>query len=180
MGSPGPATISLAAAASAYGVRRSLAYLLGIVAGTVVVLLAVATGVTAALLAVPALRVVLLAVSAAYILRLAYRLATAPPLGDAAAAAPSLAGGTVLAIANPKAWVAIAATFASSRLAGSATTDAAAKTVVLTLMIGVIMSTWAVVGASFAPLLRAPRTARAVNVVLAVALVVATAYALFL
>ena len=32
MGSPGPATISLTAAGSAYGVRRSLPYLAGIVA----------------------------------------------------------------------------------------------------------------------------------------------------
>ena len=60
MGSPGPATISLTAAGSAYGVRRSLAYLVGIVAGTTIVLVAVAAGITAALLAVPALRVVLI------------------------------------------------------------------------------------------------------------------------
>jgi len=32
MGTPGPATISLTAAGSAYGMRRSLAYLAGIVA----------------------------------------------------------------------------------------------------------------------------------------------------
>ena len=42
MGSPGPATISLTAAGSAFGVRRSLGYLTGIVAGTAVVLVAVA------------------------------------------------------------------------------------------------------------------------------------------
>jgi len=42
MGSPGPATISLTAAGSAYGVRRSIGYLLGIIAGTTVVLFAVA------------------------------------------------------------------------------------------------------------------------------------------
>src|SRR6185312_3402806 len=55
MGSPGPATISLTAVGSAYGVRRSVAYLAGIVLGTGVVLLAVATGVTATLLAAPVL-----------------------------------------------------------------------------------------------------------------------------
>ena len=56
MGSPGPATISLTAAGSAFGVRRSLGYLAGIVVGTTVVLLAVASGITAALLALPAVR----------------------------------------------------------------------------------------------------------------------------
>ena len=34
MGSPGPATISLTATGSAFGVRRSLGYLTGIVIGT--------------------------------------------------------------------------------------------------------------------------------------------------
>src|ERR1700722_13768328 len=76
MGSPGPATISLTAAGSAYGVRRSLAYLAGIIAGSTIVLLAVGTGITAALLAVPGLRPVLLAIAATYILRLAYLVAT--------------------------------------------------------------------------------------------------------
>jgi threonine/homoserine/homoserine lactone efflux protein len=80
MGSPGPATISLTAAGSTYGLRRSLGYLAGIVVGTALVLVAVATGITAALLAVPAMRPVLIAVSAAYILWLAYKVATAPAL----------------------------------------------------------------------------------------------------
>ena len=61
MGSPGPATISLTASGVAFGVRRSARYLAGIIAGTGVVLLAVAAGVTGALLAVPGLRPVLLA-----------------------------------------------------------------------------------------------------------------------
>ena len=77
MGSPGPATISLVAAGSAHGARRSLPYLAGIVAGTGVVLLAVATGLTGVLLAVPALRDVLLGLSAVYIVWLAWHIATA-------------------------------------------------------------------------------------------------------
>jgi threonine/homoserine/homoserine lactone efflux protein len=177
MGSPGPATISLAVAGSAYGLRRSLAYMLGIVVGTTLVLVAVATGITATLLAVPALRVVLIAVSAAYILWLAYHVATAPPLGVRTAAAPSLAGGTLLGVANPKAWVAIAAVFASARLADGATTDAAAKVAVLSVMIVLIMAAWLIAGASFAPMLRDPRRARVVNIALAAALVGATALA---
>jgi len=80
MGSPGPATISLIAAGSVYGVRRSLPYLAGIIVGTTIVLVAVATGITAALLAVPAIGSILIGISAAYILWLAYHIATAPPL----------------------------------------------------------------------------------------------------
>jgi threonine/homoserine/homoserine lactone efflux protein len=178
MGSPGPATISLTAAGSAYGLRRSLGYLAGIVVGTALVLLAVATGITAALLAVPAMRPVLIGISAAYILWLAYKVATAPALGAGpATGSPSFAAGALLGVANPKAWVAIAAVFASARLAGAAATDAAEKVVLLSGMIVVINAAWLLVGASLAPALRDPRRARVVNVVLATALVGAAALA---
>ena len=179
MGSPGPATISLFAAGSAYGVRRSLPYLVGIIVGTTIVLVAVAAGITAALLALPAIGSVLIWISAAYILWLAYRIATAPPLSEQTAVSdvPSLAGGALLGVANPKAWVAIAAVFASSHLADDATMDAAAKIAVLTAMIIVICATWLVAGTSLARLFRDPRRARVVNAALAVALIGATALA---
>ncbi|MGN6378723.1 MAG: LysE family translocator, partial [Gaiellales bacterium] len=89
MGTPGPATISLTAAGSTYGMRRSLAYLTGVIAGTVAVLLAVATGITAALLAVPAVRPAVIAAAVAYILWLAYHIATAPPLVESGDGAPA-------------------------------------------------------------------------------------------
>jgi threonine/homoserine/homoserine lactone efflux protein len=180
MGSPGPATISLVAAGSVRGVRRSFPYLFGIIVGTTLVLVAVATGITAALLAVPAIGSVLIWISVAYILWLAYHIATAPPLSKLTGAsnAFSLMGGAILGIANPKAWVAIAAVFASVHLADAPTNDAAAKIVVLTVMIIVICSTWLVAGRSIAPLLRDPRRARLVNAALAVGLVGATALAM--
>jgi len=179
MGSPGPATISLTAAGSAYGVRRSARYLTGIIAGSTAVLAAVATGVTVTLLTVPALRTVLAVASAAYILWLAYHIATAPPVTAQTATkqSPSLTGGALLGIANPKAWVAIAVVFASAHLTANAATDAAAKTATLTLMIILINTAWLIVGASLAPLLRDRRRSRVVNVTLAVTLVGATAFA---
>jgi threonine/homoserine/homoserine lactone efflux protein len=180
MGSPGPATISLTAAGSAYGLRRSARYLLGVTAGTTIVLFAVASGVTVTLLAVPGLRAVLIAASAAYILWLAYRIATAPPLAvqQAAAQAPSFAGGLFLGVANPKAWVAITAVFASSRLASTAVTDATAKVALLTAMIALIMISWLTAGATLAPLLCHPVRSRLINAALAAALVGATALAI--
>ena len=180
MGSPGPATISLVAAGSVRGVRRSFPYLFGIIVGTTLVLAAVATGITAALLAVPAIASVLTWISVAYILWLAYHIATAPPLSKLTGAsnAFSLMGGAILGIANPKAWVAIAAVFASVHLADAPTDDTAAKIVVLTVTIIVICAAWLVTGRSIAPLLRDPRRARLVNAALAVGLVSATALAL--
>lgn len=179
MGSPGPATISLIAAGSAYGVWRSIPYLLGIMVGTTIVLLAVATGITSALLAIPAIGSILIWSSVVYILWLAYHIATAPPLSEPTAASStfSVAGGTFLGIANPKAWVAIAAVFASGHLADDTKTDAAAKIAVLTAMIIAICAMWLVAGTSIAPFLRDPVRARVVNAALAAALVGATALA---
>jgi threonine/homoserine/homoserine lactone efflux protein len=161
MGSPGPATINLTAAASAYGVRRSLGYLIGLIVGTATVLVAVATGITATLLAVPAMRSDLLAISAAYVLWLAYHIATAPPPAarTATSAAASLIGGTLLGVANPKAWVAIAAVLAGARLADAATTDAAAKVAVLSVVIVLILGAWLIAGACLASMLRDPARA---------------------
>ncbi len=177
MGSPGPATIRLFAAGSVYGVRHSLKYLLGIIVGTAVVLVAVATGITAVLAALPAIGSALLGISAVYILWLAYHIATAPLLSvqTAVADAPSFAGGAFLGVANPKSWVAIAAVFTSAHLAYDTATDAAAKIAVLTVMLVMILSTWLVAGTSLAPMLREPRRARVVNAALAVLLVAATA-----
>jgi len=180
MGSPGPATISLTAAGSAWGARRCAGYLAGIITGTAAVLAAVAAGITATLLAVPWLRPILLAVSAAYILRLACHIATAPPVTAEAAAAkpPSLTGGIVLGIANPKAWLAISAVFASARLATGPLADAVTKTLALTLMVILICSAWLLAGASLAPVLRDPRRSRIMNITLAAALVAATGNAI--
>jgi threonine/homoserine/homoserine lactone efflux protein len=180
MGSPGPATISLTGSGVAFGVRRSARYLAGIILGTTAVLAGVAAGVTGALLAVPAARPVLIGVAVAYILYLAFHIATAPPLGarSDAAAAPTLAGGLLLGIANPKAWVAIAAVFVSVRLASTAAVDAGLKTCVLVVMIVIINTGWLAAGASLAPILRDPVRSRRANLALAVALIVSTGAAL--
>ena len=176
MGSPGPATISLTGSGVAFGVRRSARYLAGIILGTTVVLAGVAAGVTGALLAVPAARPVLIGVAVAYILYLAFHIATAPPLaaGSDAAAAPSLAGGLLLGVANPKAWVAIGAVFVSVRLSSAAAVDACVKTCVLVVMIVIINTGWLAAGASLAPILRDPARSRRANIALAAALIVST------
>jgi len=80
-------------------------------------------------------------------------------------------------VANPKAWLAIAAVFASAHVAAAATADATAKVAVLIAMIIVICTTWLVAGTAIAPLLREPRRARLVNAALAVGLIAATTLA---
>jgi threonine/homoserine/homoserine lactone efflux protein len=173
MGSPGPATISVTAVAAAYGARRSIPYLCGLILGTTAVLLAVATGTVAMLLSVPQIAPMLIAASATYILSLAYRIATAPPLTrhSEQAATPSLVGGFVLAVANPKAYVAIAAVFAGTTLAEAGMLDTVAKTAVLGVMIVIIHVCWLLAGTFFRRILYDPVMSRIANLIFAVVLV---------
>jgi threonine/homoserine/homoserine lactone efflux protein len=169
MGSPGPSTVSVTAVGAAFGLRRSLGYVLGLILGTSAVLMIVATGIFAVLLSVPRITPVLLAASAAYAY-LAVQLVRAPPLGqqDPATPAPSIVGGLLLAAANPKAYVAIAAVFAGSRLDGlSPMTEALSKTSILACVVVIIHLGWLLAGASLSRVLRDPVASRVVNVTLA-------------
>src|SRR5438046_6839163 len=119
MGSPGPSTMSATAVAAAFGFRRAFPYMVGLIAGTTAVLLAVAAGVVSLLLSLQRLAPILLIASAAYIVYLAFKIATAPPLSspDRATSAPSFGGGFLLAVVNPKAYFAIAAVVAGANFA---------------------------------------------------------------
>lgn len=180
MGSPGPSTISLVGASVAYGVRRSTAYCLGLILGTIVVLLAAATGVTAILLARPALRWVLIIAATAYILWLAYHIATAPPLSEQTRAGhyPRFMDGLILGTINPKAWIAITAVFASARLADTALADATLKIPLLAFMVAGIHTIWLLAGRLMVPAMRKPRLSRVINITLAALLVAASVLAL--
>jgi threonine/homoserine/homoserine lactone efflux protein len=181
MGSPGPSTMSVTAVGAAFGFRRSLAYMSGLILGTVAVLTAVAAGVVALLLSLPRLAPVLVAASVAYILYLAWKIATAPPLSrqDAGASAPSLVGGFLLGVANPKAYFAIGAVFAGSKLAVEpALIEALLKTAVLTIMIVLIHLGWLTAGVSLSRLLQHPVASRIVNLLFAAILILSTILAI--
>ncbi len=112
-GSPGPATLSMAAMGAAFGARRGLGYMSGAIGGIAVVMGVTASCVTGLVLAISGAAPVITVLAAAYILYLAYRIATAPPLGEETGAgrAPSFLGGFFLNLANPKAYAAMAALF---------------------------------------------------------------------
>src|SRR6186713_2187994 len=159
-GSPGPATLSLAAAGAAFGARRTAAYLAGIVVGMV--------------------GVVTLA-AGAYFVWLAWRIATAPPLATEGRdrKPPSFMGGLGLSLVNPKGYAAMAALFSGfvllrDRLA----LDAGVKIALLTLVIVAVNLLWLLSGALLTRFFRDPRTNRIINVAFAVLLLASVALAI--
>jgi threonine/homoserine/homoserine lactone efflux protein len=181
MGSPGPSTMAVTAAGAAFGARKSLRFVAGAIAGTIAVLLAVAAGIVALLSRIPWLDAGLTVASAVYVFYLAWKIATAPPLSSRTdALVPSLGTGFLLAIANPKAWLAIAAVFAGSTLADSSHEfDAILKVAVLVVMIIAIHLFWLLGGISLAGLFADPLRSRVINIAFALLLIGTTVFALF-
>ena len=170
-GSPGPATLSLAAAGAAFGARRCLGYMTGIVVGMVAVMGITATGVVGVVLALPGAMPVVVAMAAAYFVYLAFRIATAPPLTESASQGRrlSFAGGVFLSLVNPKGFVLV-----RERLA----LDVAANVIVLAVIITAVNLAWLIAGAALTRFLHEPRTNRIINVAFAVLLIASVAFAL--
>jgi threonine/homoserine/homoserine lactone efflux protein len=179
-GSPGPATLSLTAAGAAFGARRALGYLAGIVVGMVAVMAIVASGMVGLLLAVPNVAPAVAALAALYFLWLAWRIATAPPVSEEGARGepPTVAAGLLLSLVNPKGYVAMAALYSGfTLLPDRLGADVALKLVVLTLVIAAVNVAWLLAGAALTRFFRDPSTNRIINVAFAVSLVASVALA---
>lgn len=180
-GSPGPATLSLAAAGAAFGARRALAYLVGLVVGMVAVMAIVASGVVGLLMALPGVAPVVTGLAAVYFIWLAWRIAAAPPLdeeGDGRAA-PTFVAGLLLSLVNPKGYTAMAALYSGFALAPDhVAADVGLKLVVLTAVIAAVNVAWLLAGAALTRSFRDPLSNRAINVAFAVALLASVGLAL--
>jgi threonine/homoserine/homoserine lactone efflux protein len=179
-GSPGPATLSLAAAGAAFGARRVIGYLAGIVVGMVVVMVITASGVVGLLFALPGVAPVVTIAAALYFVWLAWRIATAPPLSadNGERRSPSFLGGFGLSLVNPKGYAAMAALFSGFvLLRGRLALDASVKTVLLTAVIILVNVLWLWSGALLTRFFREPRSNRIINIAFAVLLLASVAIA---
>jgi threonine/homoserine/homoserine lactone efflux protein len=182
-GSPGPATLSLAAAAAAFGARRCFGYMGGQIAGLIAVMGVTASGMVGLVLAVPGATPIVLAISAAYFAYLAFRIATAPPLSANTAQErhPTFLAGALLSLVNPKGYAAMAAMFSGFVLIKERIAlDIAVKIVVLVAIIVAVDIAWLVAGSALTKAFRDPRTNRIINVSFAVLLIVSVAAALLI
>jgi len=183
VGSPGPATMSLAATGAAFGARRGLGYMAGIVAGMVIVIGVTASGVTGIVSALPGATPVVTALAATYIGYLAYRIATAPALAEQAhqVRQPSFVAGFLLSLVNPKAYAAMAALFSGFVLVrDSVGLDVALKLAILVPMMTLTDTAWLFAGAALTRYFRESGINRIINVAFAVLLVVSVAFTLLL
>ncbi|GHG85772.1 LysE family translocator [Pseudodonghicola xiamenensis] len=186
MGSPGPATLTLASLGAAFGFRACRRYLLGIITGTTAVLLIVASGVSAIHALPPELLSALQIAAIAYILYLAWKIATAPvgatdghqPQKSSVVIA-SFLPGLGLALANPKAFAAIGAVYSGHMiLPGQPGPDTALKIAALTLVIVTVNAAWLAFGTTFSRLLTQPSLGRGLNILFALLLLTSVCFLL--
>jgi threonine/homoserine/homoserine lactone efflux protein len=180
VGSPGPATLSLAAVGAAFGARRGLGYLIGIEAGMILIMVITATGVMGIVFAIPRAAPIITGLGAAYILFLAYRIATAPMMTDGSRPRrhPSFLAGLFLSLVNPKAYAVMAALFSGFVLVQDRfLEDALTKGIVLLVILTVVDVAWLFLGAVLVRRVQNPGINRIVNVTFAVLLVLSVAFA---
>jgi threonine/homoserine/homoserine lactone efflux protein len=180
-GSPGPATLSLAATGAAFGARAGLGYMIGINIGMAGVIAITASGVVGVLLALPGATPIVITLAATYFVYLAIRIAMAPPLTETAEqrSPPSFAAGAFLSLVNPKGYAAMAALFSGFVLVRERLAfDIAAKFIVLAAIIVSVNLAWLTVGAALTRFFRDPKTNRVINVTFAVLLIASVGVAL--
>ena len=182
LGSPGPATLSLAAVGATFGISRGLPYLTGILLGLLVAMAGAIFGVAAIFSRWPEVRMATQLLGAAYLFYVSYRIATAPVLlsdDEEQANMPRLRDGFILNILNPKAYAALFALFSQFLVPLESVRAQYAVSFAVIFTIAVIVDTiWLIIGSGIRSIFANPRSARAVRVLFALSIVMATLWTL--
>ena len=179
---PGPGVMTTAGFGSAYGFRPSLAYVLGLFIGTNLVMLAVITGLAAVLFAIPGLRTVLMIGSVGYLLYLASRIALAGSKVSfmPAKSPPGVVGGIMLQAINPKAYAVNTSLITGFNYAPDAFLfEVISKAIIINAIWIPIHLAWLWAGVSLHRLNLAPRTQRAINILMAASMLGVVALAIW-
>lgn len=109
-GTPGPATLSIAASGAAFGFKRTIGYVFGGLFGLGIIFVMVYFGLVVLFTEYPIVHLIFKWASLLYIFYLAYRIATATTIKSDSPKQLGFIQGIPLAILNPKAYFAIIAT----------------------------------------------------------------------
>ena len=182
LGSPGPATMSLAAVGASVGFRKGLPYLAGILIGLLCAMTGGVLGVAAIFVKWPHAELLVQILGTLYLVYISYRIACAPLQGDEEfkqQGAPSFIDGVALNLLNPKLYAAFFVLFSQFLLPLANPVSSYSATCVLIAAIAVIVdTTWLAIGSSIQAIFAHPRYARPVRVLFALSILVATAWAL--
>jgi len=179
-GSPGPATLSMAATGAAFSVKAALRFYFGLWTGVAIVASIVASGILAAVTTIPHAAQVLTAIAIIYMVWLAWKIANAPPVQQAGSTekAPGYFSGIILNLTNPKAYASFTAVFAGfDLLPGQPIPSSILEVVILTCLAGSFNLGWLLAGNVLQRFFQDEKTSRRINISFAVLLLASVAMA---
>ncbi len=182
LGSPGPATLSLAAVGATFGVSRGLPYLTGILLGLLIAMAGAIFGVAAIFTRWPEAKLITQLLGATYLFYVAYKIATASVLvqGESEQSKiPKLRDGLILNVLNPKAYAAFFVLFSQFLIPIADARVRYGLTYVIIFIVAVIVdSIWLIVGSGIRSIFANESWARTVRVLFALSIVIATVWTL--
>jgi len=171
LGSPGPAIAALIAVGKERGFLQGLRFYAGLQMGLAVAAGVSAAGLSSAFAAIPGAMKTMMFIATAYLLYLSYKIAFAP-VGPAetetrSGFASTVAGGMLLGVTNPKAYIAFASLMASYTIVRLDTVaDMSIKWMVCVVVMIVVDLAWLWAGVTLGRVNLRPTTERVINVVM--------------
>jgi len=179
--SPGPNNTFLLSSGANFGLKRSVPYLFGIMAGLSGMMVALGAGLGVVFATLPAVYQVLKWVGFAYIVWLAFLIVKSTTKSDTAEAKyVGFVGSTTFQFVNPKAWVVVASFMATFVPVGSGLAATAFICLVFLVFTYPGALLWAVAGQVLKAWLSEPSRRRVFNIVSAILLVLSMVPVLFL
>ncbi len=180
-GTPGPATLSIAASGAAFGFRRTLAYVFGVLTGLVLIFIMVAVGLGVLFTQYPTVHLIFQWVSLVYILYLAYKIASSTTIKSDSPRQLGYLQGIPLALLNPKAYFAIIATVSQFAKSGDGYYERFTLIAVWAIGLTLIFDlAWAYAGSLIGSKLGSRGLSTKVNILFAVLLVASVVMTMFL
>jgi len=182
LGSPGPATLSLAAVGATFGVSKGLSYLAGILLGLACAMGGGVFGVATVFVQWPEAKWIVQLLGAAYLFYIAIRIAIAPVLVNGATAQHDMPGfrdGFILNLLNPKAYAAFFVLFSQFLVPFTDASVSYLVTAVIIFMVAVVVdSIWLAIGSGIRSIFTHPKSARATRVLFGLSIVLATLWSM--
>ena len=167
---PGPNNFMLAASGANFGLRGSLAHILGIRIGFTTLQILMASGLGALFVAYPELHEILKYLGSAYLLWLAVKIARMRPLAEQKekAAPLTISQAALFQFVNPKSWIVISSATTAFTLSGSHYLASALMLILAFNLIGWMSSMfWVLFGAMIGRMLNSPRAWQRFNLTMA-------------
>ncbi|WP_411818137.1 LysE family translocator [Hyphococcus sp. DH-69] len=177
LGSPGPVPIALAGVGASNGVRKGVPFLIGILLGLSIVVIASVAGITALISKSEIIANTLFFFSISYLGYVAWKIANSPINSTTdKSRIPTGRDGFILNLTNPKAYAAISAIVSSFTLSIEPLSLALVITGGVILLVAMIVDAiWLFAGSALSPLFSSAKYGRALRVFFAATMIIVVA-----